>query len=315
MAEVFFRIEQAAEIGRGQMLGDAGIRAQHIAQVLVLFDGQAAGILHQLVRCRPADSGRQRQGRRLRQDQALCHVEVLAHAHRIYFEAFDGFGHMGERARCKHADLGERFPFRVPVAESALVFLHHRRKHHRHQRRHPGRRRQDHGRRNRIALVRHGRGAAAALCPRFENFADFRLHRQRDVARHLAQGPHQKSERGRHLGNAIPLRMPGQIGQIELEVRGKRRRHIEPAIADCRQRSRGTAELHHQRPRSQLSDAPAMTLDRAQPACGLEAEGDRRRLLQPGAARRRRAPVLAGQLHQGIGQTDQVGFDQIQRAA
>ena len=65
-----------------------------------------------------------------------------------------------ERARGEGADLGQRLPLRVPAAEPALVLLDHRGQHRRDEPGHADRRREDAAAADRVALVRHRRGAA-----------------------------------------------------------------------------------------------------------------------------------------------------------
>ena len=67
--------------------------------------------------------------------------------------------------------------------------------------------------RDRIALVRHGGGAAAAFARRLKSFGDIGLHHQRNVARDLAATAGEDREHGSGFGDAVAMGVPGRLGQ------------------------------------------------------------------------------------------------------
>ena len=65
--------------------------------------------------------------------------------------------------------------------------------------------RQDHCRTYRITLVRHSGRTAATLVGRLEDFVDFRLRHQRNVARHLAERANQQAEQSSDFSQAVAM--------------------------------------------------------------------------------------------------------------
>ena len=103
----------------------------------------------------------------------------------------------------------------------------------------------------RIPLVRHRRRSAAAL----ESLADFVLHQQRDVTRHLAERARVDATRGDECREAIAMRMPWSVGHREAELFGQCGFHgaalccrARPA---CRRRRRTGAPSRLRRPMAQ----------------------------------------------------------------
>ena len=149
-----------------------------------------------------------------------------------------------------------------------------------------------------------------------ERFADLGLRQQRDIARDLAERADEQPERRRDLGDAVAVRVPGQVGQREARAprpaRRRRRAPCSPSAAsvpaappNCSTATRG----------AQRVDARAMPLDgaRARPAA-FRPERDRRRLLQPGpagAAACARAPAPARPAPSTSRR--EIGVDQVER--
>ena len=92
----------------------------------------------------------------------------------------------------------------MPAAHGALVLLHHAGKKRSDQARQTRRGGQRHGARGGIALVRHGRGTAAAL----GGLTHFILHQERDVASDLAQRGGVDAARAHEGAQAIAVRVP-----------------------------------------------------------------------------------------------------------
>ena len=100
---------------------------------------------------------------------------------------------------------------------------------------------------HRIALVRHGGGAALAFGGRLEGFADLRLHHEQHVGGNLGAGAGETRERGCDVEDAAALDVPGHFWLGQGETGGERAAHGEAVLAECRERPRRAAELHRQR--------------------------------------------------------------------
>ena len=160
---------------------------------------------------------------------------------------------------------------------------------------------------DRVALVRHGRRAAASRRRRLGRFGDIGLHQQREIARHLAQ------RAGRAGPARSPLRRPGRAGYATAgqaapakflrPARGHgqspgrqewpgcplRRRTAAPALA-CAPRRRRC------RWRSTASRQPA----------AFRPKRGRQRMLHPGAADHGRVAMRAREAGERVGQRRQV---------
>lgn len=85
------------------------------------------------------------------------------------------FREVMESAAGKADEFGKRFPFGMPPAEATLLFLNHCAKECANQAGNAIGSGENYGAGYRIALLRHGGGAAAARGGRLEEFADFGL--------------------------------------------------------------------------------------------------------------------------------------------
>ena len=99
---------------------------------------------------------------------------------------------------------------------------------------------------DRIALVRHRRGAAAAGRGRLERFADLGLHHQRRRrARSCRRCRRGCAKHGGDLGQTVAVGVPGRVGKRQVEQRGEplatRRSHARRAPRACRRRRRTAA--------------------------------------------------------------------------
>ena len=165
---------------------------------------------------------------------------------------------------------------------------------------------------DRIALLRHGRRRAAPRCVGFEHLGHFGLHQQLDVHRNLSERAADDPEERADLGDGVAHRMPGNQGLGQAEFLHQAGLGFHCAGFQRRQRAGGAAEFTHQHPRLELFEPFPMPFDAGQDARHLVAEGDRRCLLQVGAADDRRVAVLAGQRRQRSGNVGQVALDQRQ---
>ncbi len=100
-------------------------------------------------------------------------------------------------------------PFGLPAAQRALVLLRHGRDDGGREHRRAAGGRQDERGADGIALVRHGRGAAAAWTGGLGGLAHFDLHHQRDVARGLGQRADDQGGVLRQGRDAYALGEPG----------------------------------------------------------------------------------------------------------
>ncbi|MNG04599.1 hypothetical protein D3C84_877440 [compost metagenome] len=163
--------------------------------------------------------------------------------------------------------------------------------------------------------MRHGRGTALARRRRLEHFGGLGLHQQADIATEFAETAGDQAEHGAELHHAIALGVPRLIGQGQLQFSGQRLGNRHGLFAKGRKGSGRTAELQHQQARLEFGQALATACHRPQPAGDLHAEGDWRRMLQPGASGQWRGRVALGLGREGLSQLCQVAFDQFQSAA
>ena len=194
------------------MGANARVGREHVAQAHALVHRSSGRFLQQLMGLHPANLRAERHRDRLGKYEPAGELKVGRHARGVDLQTFDDGNRLRQRPGAERADLRQGFPFGVPAAEAALVFLHHRREHDRDQRRRSHRRGEDDGASDRVALVRHGGGAAASGRTGLGGFAHLGLHQQRHVARELAQRSDQKAQGGSDFGQPIALRMPGNVG-------------------------------------------------------------------------------------------------------
>ena len=201
----------------------------------------------------------------------------------------------------------------MPGPGAALVVLHLRRKNRRREiGRHGGRAKRAGGR-HRIALVRHGGGAAAAFARGFEGFADVGLHHQRDVARDLAAGAGEDGEHGGRFRDAVAVGVPGRVGQRQLEFLRQPFRDRQSLVAEGGERAGRAAELQRQRFAAQPLQPFARAVQRRGIFGELQPERHRQRVLQPGAGDDRGMAVLARQFGKACDGAVGVGEQRIDR--
>ena len=152
----------------------------------------------------------------------------------------------------------------------------------------------------RIALVRHGRRAAAAGRGGLERLRHVGLHQQRDVAGDLAAGAGQDGKGRCELGEPVAMGVPGRVRQRQVEQRGEPLGDRDAAVAQRRERAGGAAELQHQRLLAQPPQPLARARERRRIAGELEPERHRHRMLQQRARDRRGAAMLAGERREAV---------------
>src|ERR1700722_17636553 len=109
----------------------------------------------------------------------------------------------------------------MPAAQAALLLLDYCGKHGADQWRHERARRQTHGTSDRIALVRHARGAAATIGGGLKDFADFRLRVERNVPRDFPESSTAKAECRGDFRHAIAMAVPRHFRQGKLKFFGE----------------------------------------------------------------------------------------------
>ena len=95
------------------------------------------------------------------------------------------------------------------------MFLHHRCEHHGNERGNTNRGSENDRGPDRIAFVRkRGRSAAAGFSG-LENFADFGLREQRNIARNFSQRADEQTERSGNFHKTVAMSMPGNAGHFQ----------------------------------------------------------------------------------------------------
>ena len=120
-----------------------------------------------------------------------------------------------QRAGGRAHNFGQGFPFGVPAAESALVFLACG-EHGADQAGNAYRGGEDGRAGDGVALVRHGGGNAAACLRGFAHFGDFCLGVQGDVARDLSECAGEQAQGGGDFRHAVAMTVPGDLREREL---------------------------------------------------------------------------------------------------
>ncbi len=162
---------------------------------------------------------RQRNRHGFAQDQAVRRAKIVRHAFFAHFQAVDHVREMSQRSGSEQKNLRQRFPFGVPAAQATFLFLHHRGEHHGNERGNANRGSQDDRGADRIAFVRQSGRAAAAGFRRLENFADFGLREQRNITRDFSQRADQQAQRGGDFRETVAMRVPGNAGQLQFQIR------------------------------------------------------------------------------------------------
>ncbi|MNM69574.1 hypothetical protein D3C81_811720 [compost metagenome] len=262
-----------------------------------------------------ADPLREDDAHRFGEHQALGQVEVARHAFGVHFQTLGDQQRLLQAAGHQAANLRQGFPFCMPQPETAFVFLWHGAEQRREQTGYTSRRADQHRRAYRVAFVRHGRGTTLARRRRFEHFARLGLHQQADVAAEFAEAAGDKAKHRAKFHHAIALGVPWLFRQVQLQLFGQRLGNRHGLITERGERPGSAAELQHQQAWFEFDQTLAITSHRAQPTGDFHAEGDRCRVLQPGAPGQRRSRITLSLGRENLPQLRQIAFDQFQCAA
>ena len=277
------------------MFGDLRLVCQHVVQVFFLGHGLLAGGLDEMMSLALADLFGERKRHGFGHDQPVCGVEIGTHSRHVDFQAFGDIDNGSQGARGDQQQARQGRPFCVPRSGAAFVILYLGCEHRRRQIGRHGGRGQCGGGRDRIALVRHGRRAAAAFACRFERLADIGLHHQRHVARDLAAGACDDRQHRGCIRKAIAMGVPGRIGQRQIKLLREFLGDAQPVVAECGQRARRAAELQCQRLAAQSSQSGARTVQGGSIFGQLQPERHRQGMLQPRPAHHGRVTMFQRQ--------------------
>ena len=203
----------------------------------------------------------------------------------------------------------------MPTSEAALVLLRHGGKQRRDQAWHSRGGGQDDSRAHWVLLVGHGGGAATTWGTGFESFGEIGLHEQRKVTGHLAQAAGEQPEDCAGFGDAITVRVPGQVRNREPQLKAETCRNGKPLRAERGQRADGAAELDEQDTCRQGDHALPLAFDRAKPPRGLQSKRDRWAGLQPRAAELNSMSVSFGERRERRRQSLEIRIEEVERRA
>src|ERR1700704_5013900 len=111
------------------MLGYRFCLSQNFAQMLSRRSRLLTSRFDQLMRSGIANVTSESHGKALRENQALSRFQIVPHALCVNFEMRNSLSHLVKCSASQTENLRQRLPLRVPVAQTALVFLHHRAQH------------------------------------------------------------------------------------------------------------------------------------------------------------------------------------------
>jgi hypothetical protein len=271
---------------------DLGVLGQQVEEGPLARDHLAADVVDEVVRPLPAERGAEAHHHRLGHHQPLGQVEVGAHARRVDLQAADQEAGLRQRAGGQAEDLRHRDPLDLPGAGGALVVLDHGVEQGGHVLAHHGDAGVDVVGRDRVALLRHGAAAAAALGEGLVDLLHLGLHHQLHVHADLAERARDQAEEAADLGDAVAHGVPGDLGLAEAELPHQPFLHLQAVGAERGQRAGGAAELAHQHARAQLLEPSEVPLEAGQQHGALVAEGDRGGLLQVAPPGHGRVAVL-----------------------
>ena len=189
---------------------DRGIAFQRVGQRNLLGQRHVAGMLHDVMRLAAAEHRGQAHHHRLRHDQPVGDVEVRAHPLGIHHHPLGDRARVQQRAVRQHEGLGiaSASACHGPVARSwscaiapsitgtsactarAAARMY--------------------SRGDRVALLRHGRGRAAAGDIGFGDLPHLGLRQQDDVGGDLRQRAADQAEERHRLGQRVAADMPGR---------------------------------------------------------------------------------------------------------
>ena len=208
-AEIVGRVGQALDRGTVEVAGHQLVPGKNLGKRAALLIDRAAGGIDDIVRLLTADMRRQVHHHRLGDDQPLADVEVPGHLLVVDDEAAEGELGLVERSRRQHEALGDRHPFGMPGTGRPLEVLDHGVEHQAGMLAHPLRGGEHQLGRDRIALLRHGRGCAASLHEGLVNLGELGRGHDHDVERDLAERARDQSEQVDGFGEPIAGDVPG----------------------------------------------------------------------------------------------------------
>ena len=164
---------------------------------------------------------------------------------------------------------------------------------------------------HRVALAGHARrGSRCAL----GDLGNLGLGQEDHVERDLAGGAPADSQSGPQLRSACGRRARESAGRAG-RAGGPARPAGRPLFAQRVERARGPPELDGQAVAPEVREPIGGGVDGHQPTGGLQAEGDRRRLLQERAAGHHGVAVTPGQVGAGESEAGKIGEHQVEGRA
>ena len=159
--------------------------------------------------------------------------------------------------------------------------------------------------------MRHGRRDAAG---RDAHLPDLGLREQRHVEADLGSNAGRNVERAAELRDPPAARVPRDDGLGQVELLREQAQHLEPAVAERRQRPGRSAQLGREPRLADLHQAAAGLDERDEPGSGLCSERRRHRLLQQRAAGHDSGAMRAGELRARRRSAVQLAADEQERA-
>ncbi|MNH09540.1 hypothetical protein D3C79_689970 [compost metagenome] len=155
---------------------------------------------------------------RFSHDQALGHVEVLAHALGAHVQAGQHEARLAQRGAGQGEGFRDGDPLGLPWAGGALEVLDHGVEHQPGLLAHAlgGGVHQLAG--NRVALLRHGAAGATAFDERLVGFAQLAGHHHHDVQGHLAQRGGYQAEEVQGFRQAVTGHVPGRLRHAQAQL-------------------------------------------------------------------------------------------------
>ena len=262
-----------------------------------------------------SESGSEGHGDCLSEDEPVGGLEIFEHASGVDFEMRKHSREVMESAAGEAHDFGEGFPFGVPTTQAALVFLNHGTEQRADETGNAIGGGENYGAGYGIAFLRHGGRSAAARRGRLEEFGDFGLRVERNVARNFAESAGKQAEGGGDFGDAVAMAVPWKKGKRQKKVVSEKFRDLRTFFAKRRQRADGAAELQCEDARANFGQALAMAQDSIQPAGGDYSEGGGKRLLHPCAGGDWRGAMRIGECGESGGELTKILIEKFEGAA
>src|ERR1700677_1467094 len=101
LADVLSRIEQALQLLDREMLGDCGIRCEHVEKRLPRLHRRFRGTLNQMMCVEPADAVAERKHHRFAENQAVSDLEVRCETLDVDVQTAHDLFYVGKRTACE----------------------------------------------------------------------------------------------------------------------------------------------------------------------------------------------------------------------